>query len=168
VIFYNLVSSDIVKAIEPISVVEKEISYENSNNWSEIPSLWVASKKQELIDFFSNPENEKNKVGLYTIKKSQLVSWKEFPGDIAQSFSNINDYITQYGTAKVYYLAIDYQVHKQSQFFRNGINYLLAIVVQENEQWKIAEMSVAPVDIIVSRGIGFGTAHEKKRAEELR
>ncbi|KAA9013561.1 hypothetical protein [Niallia endozanthoxylica] len=65
-------------------------------------------------------------------------------------------------------MAINYQVHQESEFYRNGINYMLAMVVQENNQWKLAEMSVAPVDIIVSKGIGFGTDHEKKRAEEMR
>ncbi|HDX9613032.1 TPA: hypothetical protein ROY01_004143 [Bacillus toyonensis] len=148
-------------------MVKKEISLEDSNHFSEIPSLWVASMGQSLKAFMSNGENQKNKNGLFSIKHARLISWKEFTYETAKSIYNLNPYISQYGTVKLYYLAVDYELHKTNEFYKNGINYFLAIIVKENGQWKIAELSIAPVSIIVSKRIGFGTAHEKKTAEEL-
>lgn len=154
-------------AAEPFDVVKKEISLEDSNQFTEIPALWVTTMEQPLKVFISNDKNKKNKSGLFTIKHARLILWKEFSYEIAKNIYNLNPYVSQYGSVKVYYLAVDYEVHKPNEFYKNGINYFLAIIAKENGQWKIAELPIAPVPLIVSKKVGFGTAHEKKTAEEL-
>lgn len=167
ILFNSLFYTQYAYAAEPFDVVKKEILLEDSNHFTEIPTLWVTTMGQSLKAFISNDENKKNNNGLFSIKHARLISWKEFTYEIAKNIYNLNPYISQYGTAKLYYLAVDYQLHKPNEFYKNGINYFLAIIVKENGQWKIAELPIAPVSIIVSKRVGFGTAHEKKTAEEL-
>lgn len=65
----------------------------------------------------------------------------------------------------LYYVAIDMSVHKESKHFLNGINYHLIEMVEENGLYKINRFSNAPVDIIETLGVGFGTSDELEMAK---
>ncbi|WP_231392122.1 hypothetical protein [Paenibacillus sp. HGH0039] len=50
----------------------------------------------------------------------------------------------------------------------NGINYRIAVVVKDREEWKFAQFSDAPVDQIVFLNKGFNTNDEKKASKMLK
>lgn len=79
--------------------------------------------------------------------------------DIAP-FVDIAAYHQQYHAVRLFYTAIDYRVSHEDKYHYNGTNYRLMIVVREQDSWRLAQMSEAPVEAIVAAGNGFGTSEE--------
>lgn len=143
-----------------LDVVKKYIEHLNHNNWSAIPDLWVKDQKEDLIDFIKNKENQINKIGLFNIKTAKLVKSKEPPYKYAENYLPIR-YMQKFKNPKVFYVGVDYNVHKEDQFHINGINYFFVVVALENSKWKIVLTPHVPVTSIINDGYGFGTDDEK-------
>ncbi|ARU63040.1 hypothetical protein CBW65_20225 [Tumebacillus avium] len=142
-------------------VVQQEIFEENANQWVEISNNWVSSQAALMDGFLVDPEHAKSNRGLFTIKHARITESKKVTPDVAKTVSNYDQYVADYGEAHVYYIGVDYKVRKESEFYINGVNYMLAVVVPENDEYKLIEMSVAPVDIFNLTNNGFGTVDEK-------
>lgn len=94
------------------------------------------------------------------IEKAKLVGWKELPYEYGQNFLPIR-YIEKFKSPKVFYVAVDYKVHRQTKYHINGVNYFLVAAVKQNSEWKIAVTPIVPVKSIIAVGFGFGTDDEK-------
>jgi hypothetical protein len=81
-----------------------------------------------------------------------------------------DDYDIQPETAKVFYIGINYAVHNEDEFHYNGVNYRLVTLVFEDNTWRIAEFSDAPVERLQYLGYSFNSADEQRAAavEEAR
>ncbi|EEM02684.1 SpoIID/LytB domain-containing protein [Bacillus pseudomycoides] len=140
-------------ALQPL---EEMINNINKKQLSEIPNLWTDDRTKLLADFLNNQENQEKHIGLFNLKNGRIISTKEIPTQFKSQFP------TQKDDSLLYYVAIDYQVHQEDEFFINGINYFLVEVQQEQGKWKIAQIADAPVNIITSNGLGFNTQDEKE------
>lgn len=146
-------------ASSPFSVMEDFIKYENQQEWSKIPALWDKVNEKSLKSFVSNRENKLNNIGLFNIKKAKIVRWKELNPNDARHYSFVTNQ-----SAKYYYVAVEYQVRKEDKYHLNGINYHLAVITQDNREWKISQFSTAPVDLFIEEDLDFGTPDEKEMA----
>ena len=142
-------------------VIYQEVEAENNHNWSAVSSYWVEDEQDLMLPFIANKENKDNFIGLFNIKSAKIAEIKEVPIDSIKPFVGVEKYLEKYSDIKVYYVGIDYTVHNESMFYYNGVNYRLAVVVPENGQWKLAEMSDAPVADLVASNISFGSSGEK-------
>jgi hypothetical protein len=149
-----------VEITPPIKIIQKYFTYLNEKQWNVVPSLWVEEQKQSLEDFLNNKENQKLKHGLYNIKKAKLIRWKEIPYEYGQNYLG-NRYMEKFQQPRVFYVAVDYEVHKQDQYFIDGINYFLVALAKENGKWRIVLTPHVPVRSLITDGYGFGTEDEK-------
>lgn len=67
-------------------VIQKYTELLNQNNWTLIPDLWVKEEQNTIKSFINNSKNQKNKLGLFNIKKAHLVAWKELHFEYGKQF----------------------------------------------------------------------------------
>lgn len=155
----NVSTEDIVKNDTPISAVTGFLSSLDKNNYSDSINYWIANKSEEYSSFLKDPQNADS--GLLSIKQAKLVESKELDYKSAELYTPYYDsLINEYNDVHFYYLSVNYKVSKENEMNMNGINYIIAAVVQENGEWKIAQYSVAPVDNIVGDNNGFNSVDE--------
>ncbi|WP_052947961.1 hypothetical protein [Aneurinibacillus tyrosinisolvens] len=142
------------------AVVRKYIDTLNQHNWNTIPQLWVKERRKDLADQINSKENQEKKLGFFNIKKAKLVAWKELPPEFGQIYIPPH-YVDKFEGMRYFYVAVDYEVHKQNKRRINGLNYFIIVVAKENGEWKIALTPGPPVTHIIHAGYGFGTDDEK-------
>jgi hypothetical protein len=140
-------------------VIQQHIELLNQNNWTAIPALWVKEEQNSLMSFITSSENQKNKLGLFNIKKAHLVAWRELPFEYGKHF--LPRYIEKFTNPRVFYVAVDYSVYREDKYHINGVNYFLVCVASEENQWKIVLTPHVPVNSLITDGYGFGTDDEK-------
>ncbi|WP_052947339.1 hypothetical protein [Aneurinibacillus tyrosinisolvens] len=147
-----------------LTVVKKYIDTLNQHNWSAIPQLWVKERRKDLAQQINDKEYQEKKLGFLNIKKAKLVAWRELPSQYGQIYIP-SHYIGKFEDMKIFYITVDYQVHKQNKRGINGLNYFIIVVAKENGKWKIALTPGPPVTSIIHAGYGFGTDDEKTYEE---
>jgi hypothetical protein len=147
---------------DPFSVVAEQVNAEKTKKWNKVPDLWTNQLKPEIESYLAAPDNRDNREGMLSIENAEIVAHKPISNQLASAISNLDYYVENYGEVQAYYVAVNYRVEKESEFFQNGINYLVATVVKEDDKWKMAEFSVAPIDIIRDSGEGFDTVDERR------
>lgn len=140
---------DVVKAID-------------SQEWSDYISLQCNANKADYESFLSNKNNEKNHKGLFNIISAEIIEIKEIALDDVSSFTRIYEYQEQYQQLSAYYVGINYDVHEETKYYFDGVNYNLIITAIEDDAWKIVEMSDAPIESLVPMGLGFNSISESK------
>lgn len=153
-------SSD--SSVSSQDVIYKTISAMNSQDWETYVALQCNENKADYETFLGNKDNEDQQLGLFNIISAKVFEIKELPLEKITAFTKIDEYLKKYENVAAYYVGIDYAVHEESQYYINGVNYNLVVVGQEDGQWKIVEMSDAPIESFVSMGLGFGSKEEAK------
>lgn len=143
-----------------LDVVIKYFAQLDQNNWNAIPEFWVKDQKENLKDFLNNNKNQLYKIGLLNIKGAKLVRWKELPYNYGENYLPAR-YMDTFSNKKVYYVGVNYEVHKEDIYHITGINYFFVALALEEEKWKIVITPHAPVRSIFDDGYGFGTDDEK-------
>ncbi|MFD1737881.1 hypothetical protein ACFSCX_15195 [Bacillus salitolerans] len=157
--------------LSPVAVIHQFYEDVSHNRWDEAPYWWIEQQRVELKGFFENENNIREKKGLYNLKEAKLVMWKELPYEYGLSYvpSEYMDFFTK--DKKIYYVGVNYTVHKQTQSFIDGTNYFLIAMVRENGDWKIALTTHVTVSSIIEDGHGFGTedecTYDKRRLKDV-
>jgi hypothetical protein len=148
------------ETMSPIHVINHYYNDLNENQWEKASSWWVEENKNELLGFLANKENQKYKRGLLNIKKAELIRVKELPYEYGQNYLP-NRYMEKFNNPRVFYVGVDFKVHKQNEFFIDGVNYFLIAMVFEDGKWKIALTPHVPVGSIIFDGYGFSSEDER-------
>lgn len=155
---------DIINDLEQVDILKKSLTAITEKNWGDYPSYWDKENEAIFKEFLNNKENQAGYNGLFNIKKASLIDTKVLSVEDAQNLvPNIETFKEEKSEdILVLYSAINYDVYTENEFSMNGTNYFVTVFIKEDGQWKIAQYQIAPVDIIVSRGLGFNTGDEKK------
>ncbi|WP_156802700.1 hypothetical protein [Coprothermobacter platensis] len=150
----------------PEETVYQYISALNNHNWNEVVSLLTGDEQSAVKGFIANPENEGQDI--LGVLSAQIVEIKEMPSDAARFATTVDSYRSTYGDVHVFYAGINYTVENESEFYLNGVNYNLIVVVPENGSWRIVQFSMAPIDTFVKWGYGFNSPSENAALEVLK
>ncbi len=162
--FTTLISSSFAatqSSSDAKDVVLKLITAINNQDWNAYVSLQSMENKATYLSFFSNADNKLNQVGLFNIKSAQLKEIKEITPQSIAMYANITGYQEKYSELAVFLTGIDCTISQEDKYHFNGINYRLIILGKEFEQWYILEMSDAPIESLLSLGLGFGNNSER-------
>lgn len=134
----------------------------NEKDWETYIDLQADINKGYDNQFINNPENEKNEIGLFNIKSAKVEEIQSLPDSVVSGLTKLSKYQQEYSEVQSYLVGIDYKVKNESKYYFNGVNYRLVVLVKENANWKIIEMSDAPIEILIPMGYGFNSNNEKK------
>lgn len=152
---------DIVSAVDDTDVYEKEIFIsdfvESTGNWNEWTSYYADSVKEMYVDFVNDINNLNNYVGILTVSSARVIDIQKVNSDYVPVLPELASYI-QAGNYDAYLVAMDIDAKENSEYFYDGINYKLVILVNDGKNWKIGAQINAPEEIYSkeSRGIGYG------------
>ncbi|KAA9013560.1 SpoIID/LytB domain-containing protein [Niallia endozanthoxylica] len=149
-----------LRQTDPFSVIREHIQAQSTNDWETVTKLWVNEDKKAFEAIVESQEGRQNGEGMLAIENAEIVASKPMSEQLASAIGNYDYYKDKYGEAQTYYVAVKYKVEQDSEFLQNGINYLVATVVKESDQWRMASYSNAPVDIVSASGEGFNTVDE--------
>lgn len=124
----------------PEMVLEWLTTYENNKSWLEFAALCTKDYGQEILKV-------KDGYGIKGNRSAELVYVEELSQDEIPQYALFDSNKEQ----KYYLIGIDYMVDNPTKFFYNGVNYRMAILVKEGEQWKLHARTDAPREIIGER-----------------
>ncbi len=113
---------------EAETIIQQYIEYLNFKKWDEYVELFNYDNegKEDLLSFLKDSKNQSKKEGIHGIQEIKLVSMK-LSND--PEFSSKGDF--------VYDVLLDMNVHKQSEFYTDGITRHIFILNKTNEGLKI-------------------------------
>ncbi|HEK9099444.1 hypothetical protein KFD70_12905 [Bacillus pfraonensis] len=165
-------SSTLSYAKTPVQVVQKELHYITSDQPILYSKLWIRSMQNAIL--FQHSNNIREQDTMRNVKNSSLVKVKQLSLEKASHYiPRLSQYVSKFENknVQVYYVAVRYEVKKETPYQLNGMNYFLQVFVQEQGDWRIAESIVAPTDQMIENGDGFGMKEEKeygKRRENVK
>ena len=142
-------------------VVYEMVSAINAHDLDAFISLQCEANKMDYEGFFRGLDWEKDSDGLMCIKTASIHEIRELPVSAVTGFTSIDKYAETYDDLSAFYAGIDYTVDEESKYYFNGVNYRLIIAGKEDDQWKIVEVSDAPVESLENTDYAFNSSSEK-------
>lgn len=128
-------------------IIIKEFAQDvDDEEWNQLTDLYSSVEKDEVSKFFNSSENDAENIGYFSIDDFDLVRYDKIDEDDLPKFADIEKYKESiYGNKEFvrYRIMVDIECKEESQFFYNGLNYFLVALVNEDNDWKIAEFSAA-------------------------
>lgn len=141
-------------------VIKTLIQAIDNKDWDTYINCYVNEAREDFRAFVSNQNNQEEHIGLFNIQTASLYEIKEMNLTDVEDFISVRKYQENYKDVKIYYCGIDYTVFEETKYFFNGVNYYLIAVVKEEDEYRIAEMSDAPIEVFRPKGIGFNSEAE--------
>lgn len=155
----NTEKSLIISINNPQSVINTMIDCMNSNDVPGYISTFTKDNRVLMEKDFSDNQD----VRYFREKDVRLVNIKKLPEKIAVSATALsNEEPNDTTTCEVYYVELSFNVDQEQKWFYNGTNHRVIVMSQEDNQWKIARVSVPSIGYLVDKGCGFGTIAEEK------
>lgn len=93
-------------------------------------------------------------------KSASLIKVKELPQEIAKTAASLTESELESGT-RAYYAEINFKVDKQDKWLYNGANHRLIVMTIEDNNWKIARISVPSIKYLNETGQSFKSKEEE-------
>ncbi|WP_434656163.1 SpoIID/LytB domain-containing protein [Thermoanaerobacterium thermosaccharolyticum] len=144
------------------TVVNLLVDSINKGDWKTYVDLQANINREGIQGFINDADNAKNGLGIFNVKSAKIKEMKALSDDVVAQLTNLSQYKQQYNEVQAYLVGIDYRVKKENKYFFNGVNYILVVLGKEADNWKVIEMSDAPLEILIPAGYGFGSEDEKE------
>ena len=149
------VNEDSAKVIEYNTLDEnRKIVYDfidsiNSGNWDDWVSFYTPTVRDYYYNFVHTPNNIANNVGILTVNAANVVSIEKIDNCYAPKFNELSDFFETEDSYEVYLVGIDMTVNINTEYFYNGINYKLVVLVNNNGVWQVGGQSGAPIEVLL-------------------
>lgn len=146
-------------------VVYETIKAIDDHDLSSFINLQCEANKADYQTFFRGLDWDKDNDGLMCIKTASISEIKELPVAEVTGFTSVDKYEDIYDDLAAFYAGINYTVKEESKYYFNGVNYRIIITGKENGQWKIVEISDAPVESLYGTDYSFNSRTERTALE---
>lgn len=124
-------------------------SYVDSyGHWNEWYTYYASSVQDMYFMLVRNPVSRANKTGVLAVDSAELLYIEKVDNSYAPFYPELSEYMAQENNYECYLAGIDMTVTSDSQYYYDGINYKLIVIVYENGEWKIGAQCGAPVELI--------------------
>ena len=138
-------------------LIAREVAAQHNRDWNDFLAI------RATMD--GAPENARVRAALRAeydflreVIAARVIAVREIPNDFSARAERYREF---YAELKTYYVAIDYQLTRESRAFYNGVNFRVYVLGRVESRWEIVESSEAFVRQIVDAGWGFGTREEQ-------
>lgn len=122
----------------------------NTGNWDEWVAFYTPSVKEDYYDFVHNTDNLTNNVGILNVNFTNVVSIEKIDNCYAPRYHELEKFFESEDTYETYLVGIDMRVNEDSEYFYNGVNYKLVVLVKENGNWAVGGgLSGAPIEVLL-------------------
>lgn len=121
----------------------------NTGNWDDWVSFYTPAVRDFYSDFVHNPKNLEQNKGILTVRSSNIVSIEKINNSYAPKFHELAEYMESEDDYEVYLVGADLGVHQQTEYFYEGVNYKLVVLVNNNGLWEVGGQSGAPVEVLL-------------------
>ena len=138
--------------LENVDIINNLIDYINNGEFLKIASIYQKDKSSDISKFLSEEENKNNCEGIFNVISARLIECVNIKYEDAKNML----YEEYYETPDVCVIGLDMNVHEDTRYFYNGINYFLITFVKEDGNPKIVEMiSISEPGELINKGYKF-------------
>lgn len=148
-------------------IIEDYISSIDEGNWEKWLNCYSPSVKNLYIPFIQNKENMINGLGVLGITSAKINCLKKIDNEFAPKVKELASYFKDSNNYETYLLDLNLKVKKDTEYFHNGQNYKLVVLVKDARQWNVGIFSGLPEEYLsflikentnstAVRGIGYG------------
>ncbi|WP_432360645.1 hypothetical protein [Sporosarcina sp. UB5] len=121
----------IAEGNEVETIILQDIKFINSKMWDEYVEQYNYDSEvsEHFLQFLKDKKKQTNKEGIHTIEKINLVSIELTNDKEFSSISSNGDY--------VYDVLLDMKVHKESEFYMNGVTHHVYVINKTSDGLKI-------------------------------
>ena len=83
------------------------------------------------------------------VNAANVVSIEKIDNCYAPKFNELSDFFETEDSYEVYLVGIDMTVNINTEYFYNGINYKLVVLVNNNGVWQVGGQSGAPIEVLL-------------------
>lgn len=127
----------------------------NSDNWDNWVSFYTPTVQSYYYDFVHNSNNLANNVGILTVATTDVISIEKIDNRYAPKFHELSEFFKSEDSYEVYLVGIDMNVNTNTEYFYNGINYKLVVLVNNNGIWRVGGQSGAPIEVLLESNGAF-------------
>lgn len=121
----------------------------NSGNWDDWVSFYTPAVRNYYYNFVHTPNNIANNVGILTVNAANVVSIERIDNCYAPKFNELSNFFETEDSYEVYLVGIDMKVNINTEYFCNGINYKLVVLVNNDGIWQVGGQSGAPIEVLL-------------------
>ena len=114
-----------------------------------IEGIYTPTVRNYYYNFVLTPNNIANNVGILTVNATNVVSIKKIDNCYAPKFNELSNFFETEDSYEVYLVGIDMKVNINTEYFYNGINYKLVVLVNNNGVWQVGGQSGAPIEVLL-------------------
>lgn len=150
-----------VSTVDEVDMNEKKTFVndfvESTGEWNTWSSYYADSVKDQYVDFVNNANNLTDHVGILTVSSAEVIDIQKVDNSFVPVLPELISYIES-GNYETYFVSMNMDVKENTEYFNDGINYKLVILVNDNGNWKVGAQINAPEEIYgkETRGIGYG------------
>jgi hypothetical protein len=119
----------------------------NDGDWSHWTANFVPSARKMYEDFVLNPENQKNNIGILACNKANVNMIKRIDNCYAPKFYELEPYFFS-GDYETYLVGVNLQVNEPNEYFKNGENYKVVVLVKDRDTWYVGGESGATSEVL--------------------
>ena len=114
-----------------------------------IEGIYTPTVRNYYYNFALTPNNIANNVGILTVNATNVVSIEKIDNCYAPKFNELSNFFETEDSYEVYLVGIDMKVNINTEYFYNGINYKLVVLVNNNGVWQVGGQYGAPIEVLL-------------------
>jgi hypothetical protein len=135
---------------------------ESVGDWEQWMSYYTPSAQEMYESFIGDESNRDNNVGILTVNSASVVSIERINNIYAPKFFELAEFYESENDYETYLVGMDMSVNQETEYFYNGVNYKIIVLVNNEGTWEIGGHSGTPAEVLVeSNGVGINEAIEK-------
>lgn len=131
----------------------------NTRYWGNWVSFYSPTVKDYYNNFVNSSSNLADNVGILNVVSTDVVSMEKVSNRYAPKFYELAEYFESEDDYETYLVGIDMDVNENNEYFYDGVNYKLVVLVNDNGNWNVGGQSGAPIEALLeSNGVSVDEA----------
>ncbi|HBL84821.1 MAG: hypothetical protein A2Y17_05195 [Clostridiales bacterium GWF2_38_85] len=120
----------------------------NGGQWEQYASFWSIGTRESTLNFVTKQEYKDKHYGILNVISTKVVSITKLDNSYTPRYPELANYYESEDNYECYLVGIAMTVHEDSNFYFNGINYSLIVLVNDNNTWNIGAESGCNLGIL--------------------
>lgn len=130
---------------------------ESTGDWDKWLSYYTDSAREMYEDFIRDENNLADNVGILTVTAADVVNIQKVENTYTPAFNELASFFEN-DAYETYLVTIDMDVKESTEYYTDGINNKLVILVNNGGVWEVGAQTSAPTELYgkSARGVGYG------------
>ncbi len=127
---------------DDMELIRAYIKCYNDKTWDDFVNLHAPKDRNSWRDFLGDEENIENHVGLFGVKRMDLIECIKLDWEWAMTETSVRYFYPDRDAidARAYALKTECEKYVETPFFKEGANYFVLVLIEEDGKWYTGEL----------------------------